>query len=495
MSEAQKIFASLSGAVVAHLLLLMLVFFLIGTRDIGASLANRQAAGGESNEVTILMGELMELVETESAPPAVEEVAPEDSPPEPETPEEPRLPEARPFLNTDLNAPESEAPENARFESDRNTRAASELPPEAGEAELDLPTTRGDLPFPYFSLENRRYLDGEFDRPPAPAGASAALAPAPPGMSERPGDPAALLVGETAPDDGSERGEGASAEASDRRASSPGREGAESAANETELPPTRPEDPSPTESVEPLEGVDTPPAMETAETQRRPGESPLEGAAAESLRERSYLLPESADSSMRVDPGNEAENAFAANRPDEVEAERGETADPSLAQAPIEPPGDGRDQAETVDSAPGRNAGGADPTADAGLFAPGFSPEQVQNATSGTLSNRGQNAVDAEGTPVGRYKKSVQEAIARKWHHYRHQHGEYVSWGVLKLECRVDSRGKVHGLRVVENRANAIIADFSLRAILDADLPPMPPEVAEELGIGGLQLKYDIIIY
>jgi hypothetical protein len=70
-----------------------------------------------------------------------------------------------------------------------------------------------------------------------------------------------------------------------------------------------------------------------------------------------------------------------------------------------------------------------------------------------------------------------------------------VTYGFLKLRCRVDRHGNVHDLEVVENKANAILTDFSLRAILDADVPAMPEELAREYGPKGLELNYDIIIY
>jgi len=508
MSEFQKIFASLSGAVVAHLLLLMAVFFLIGTRDISASLAARNGSPQQPNEVTILMGDLMDRIELEPLEPEPEPPTDEDSPPDPAVPEPPApAEELRPFINTDLNDPESAAPENARFESDRNTRAASELPPDSNDPTPDLPTTRGDLPLPYFSLENRSFIDGDFDRPSLPGSAAGGANPSPYPASpaERPGDPADLLIGESAPGERGESGE-LDGERETAVADAPGRfgSGADSTESAEPLPSEAvPADPSTGtvgESVEPVEGVGTPPELETAEMRQRPEERVDEGSDAEALRERSYLLPEGSESPTSMVEGRDRESAFAAALPETEETERGEAADLPMSEEPSAAlPGDGREEqaAESAsDAAPtGSEASGGGAPADDGLFAPGFSPERIQNTTSGTLTNRGQNAVDAEATPVGRYKAAVQQAISRKWNQYRHQHGEFVSWGVLKLECRVDSRGKVHGLRVIDNQANAIIADFSLRAILDAELPPMPPEVAEELGAGGLQLKYDIIIY
>jgi outer membrane biosynthesis protein TonB len=147
--------------------------------------------------------------------------------------------------------------------------------------------------------------------------------------------------------------------------------------------------------------------------------------------------------------------------------------------------------AQVAPAAPG---GGARP-ADEGLFAKGFSPEERQNVINGSLAKEGADAVDAVDTPVGRYKKAVRDSISATWHRYRRDHAEFVTWGILKLEFSVDPTGRVRNLEITKNEANAILAEFSLRAIRDAKLPPMPEEVARSLGSQGLVIQYDIIIY
>jgi hypothetical protein len=60
---------------------------------------------------------------------------------------------------------------------------------------------------------------------------------------------------------------------------------------------------------------------------------------------------------------------------------------------------------------------------------------------------------------------------------------------------RVDKYGKIHNLRVVKNEANTLMVEFSLKAVMDAEIPSMPKEVSDILGVGGLDLDYDFIIY
>ena len=113
--------ASLAGAFAAHLLLLLLVVALPRAHSAAsAAAANRPAAG--PREVAVDLGELMKRLERERAE---EEAAKVEAKPEPEPPAP-----VRPFVATDTNRPEAAAPENAPFESDRNTSAASRLRPD-----------------------------------------------------------------------------------------------------------------------------------------------------------------------------------------------------------------------------------------------------------------------------------------------------------------------------------------------------------------------------
>ena len=432
MSEPQKVFACLSGALVAHVVLLILVFVLLSTRSIGSSLRESdELPAPKPQEVVIIMSDLMEQIQVEE--------------PEP-------INQSRPFMDTDLNAPEAEAPENARFESDRNTSAASELAADPNLPQVDLPTTRGDSPLPYFELQNREYTDGEFDQPPTSNGSANAAAT--PAGAIFPPNPVSAMT-DAAPGEETDQGE----------------------------------------SDEFVEGVDSPPLNNPGDTLTRPEESPTDGDAETSTMVNSFNDPSSKTLTPAFGEAG-AEDQFAATMPEpDQEAEIGEMADPAQEQK-MRAGGTGVDFENSKPNETTEAVGEEkENSADDGLFAAGFSPDELQNTTNGSLTSIGQNAVDAEGTAAGAYKKKVKQEISRKWHSYRVQHGDFVTYGILKLECRVDRHGKVHDLKVVENDANSVLAEFSLKAILDADLPAMSDQVAEDLGPLGLRLVYDIIIY
>ncbi|RFC43217.1 MAG: hypothetical protein DVB23_002738 [Verrucomicrobia bacterium] len=124
-----------------------------------------------------------------------------------------------------------------------------------------------------------------------------------------------------------------------------------------------------------------------------------------------------------------------------------------------------------------------------------FSPARRLNTMKGSLSNIGKSSVDAESTPVGIYKAAVSRAVERRWHELRLKNASFVSYGSLKIRFFVSSRGRVSGIRVVHQDAGAILTDFSIAAIASAAIPAMPPEVAEAFGDEPLEVNYDILIY
>ena len=124
MSGSQKMFASVSGAILAHLLVPLLVAAMPRLKSHGPT--RNEEAKPRVREVTVRVDDWMARLERER-------------PPE-EKPAEPRVPEARPFIGTDLNAPEEAAPKGARFESDRNTSAASRRLPDPSAPQVEGPT-------------------------------------------------------------------------------------------------------------------------------------------------------------------------------------------------------------------------------------------------------------------------------------------------------------------------------------------------------------------
>lgn len=465
--------ASLAGAFAAHLLLLLLVVALPRAHSAGsAAAANRPAAG--PREVAVDLGELMKRLERERAG---EEAAKAEPEPEPEPPAP-----VRPFVATDLNRPEAAAPENASFESDRNTSAASRLRPDESLPRHATPTLAGKSPLPHLSLADRDHVDGPLETTPA--------------------SPDPLKRTENAERPG----------AADSAALPPAPPVAATASTLPEAAADRPPVPAVPPAPSPAEG----PRAESPFSVK-PGRSGIDETGA--TRENSFVdanarieapsLPGGEDrAAAGAGSGEEGEAALESRAPDPLRSASEESAMPEApgeipaadaipepAPSANEPTGPvAAPAARAAPPAPAAPDEGAKP-ADEGLFAKGFSPEERRNVINGSLAKEGDDAVDAIDTPVGRYKKSVRDAISQRWHRYRQDNADFVTWGILKLEFSVDASGRVRDLEITKNEANAMLAEFTLKAIREAKLPPMPGEVAKSLGSRGLVIQYDIIIY
>ncbi len=136
-----------------------------------------------------------------------------------------------------------------------------------------------------------------------------------------------------------------------------------------------------------------------------------------------------------------------------------------------------------------RTAGPADPDA--------FSPFTRTSKARGTLSNRGEAAVNAAETPVGRYMRQVTSAVEKKWHTLRRRNADAVTFGSLKLRFNVLPSGDVDPPRLLSDpkAADARMVDFTLRAILEAEIPPIPQDLLPLLEGGRLEVEYDVLIY
>lgn len=127
--------------------------------------------------------------------------------------------------------------------------------------------------------------------------------------------------------------------------------------------------------------------------------------------------------------------------------------------------------------------------------AKGYQPETRQNVIRGNISNRGRSSVAAEATPIGRYKKAVADAIGSRWYYYVKDREGLLSIGTVGLSFKVTSSGKVAGLHVIRSNGHASLESCSIQSIMDAKLPPIPPDIAATLQNGCLEVEYNFTIY
>ncbi|MBA3387009.1 MAG: hypothetical protein M3505_03185 [Verrucomicrobiota bacterium] len=128
--------------------------------------------------------------------------------------------------------------------------------------------------------------------------------------------------------------------------------------------------------------------------------------------------------------------------------------------------------------------------------AAGYQAEKRQTRISGQITNRGpRSSVDAVGTPLGKYQKSVSDAIGSRWYYYVKGKMDLVSIGTAHLEAQVDATGKVRNLRVLSNNANETFANICLQSFQEAQIPPIPPDLVATLPEGRLPVDITFTTY
>jgi outer membrane biosynthesis protein TonB len=108
---------------------------------------------------------------------------------------------------------------------------------------------------------------------------------------------------------------------------------------------------------------------------------------------------------------------------------------------------------------------------------------------AGNITNHGVSAVNAFGTPLGRYEKTVLDSIGSRWYAFMDQKRDLATIGTLRVRFYVDRSGKVKGLKVTENSSNEAFANICVQSVLEAELPPIPEDVANTLPPEGLELE------
>ena len=112
--------------------------------------------------------------------------------------------------------------------------------------------------------------------------------------------------------------------------------------------------------------------------------------------------------------------------------------------------------------------------------APMTAYRQQQRITrmQGNINNRGRSSIAALGTPQGRFEKAVQDAVGSRWYYYVRERGDLINLGTVQIRFYVRSDGKVEDVKVLRNSSNETLASTSLQSIIEANIPPMPDDLA-----------------
>ncbi len=125
---------------------------------------------------------------------------------------------------------------------------------------------------------------------------------------------------------------------------------------------------------------------------------------------------------------------------------------------------------------------------------PGYQPQTRITRIRGNISNRGRSAVDATATPLGRYKKMLSDAIGSRWYFYVNKQMGLLTMGTVDLHFVVTASGKVQKVEVMRNSSNESFASCSVRAVMEAEIPPIPKELVPMLENGRIEIDYSFTI-
>ena len=127
--------------------------------------------------------------------------------------------------------------------------------------------------------------------------------------------------------------------------------------------------------------------------------------------------------------------------------------------------------------------------------APTYQPEQEKSRVEGMITNRGKNAVSATATPLGKYKSQVYSAIGSRWLYYVKDRMEVLSIGTAKLSFFVTREGRIQGIHVDGNTANASFAEVCERAIREAEISKPPAGSLDQVREGRLEYTITFTLY
>jgi len=120
---------------------------------------------------------------------------------------------------------------------------------------------------------------------------------------------------------------------------------------------------------------------------------------------------------------------------------------------------------------------------------------QQKTVIRGGINNRGRSALNAVGTPQGRYKKLLEDAIGSRWYYYTAAKIDLISIGTTAVTFEILADGSVRNLRMTENTANEASASIALRSIQETKFPPIPEDLLATLPEGRFTMEESFTIF
>jgi outer membrane biosynthesis protein TonB len=137
----------------------------------------------------------------------------------------------------------------------------------------------------------------------------------------------------------------------------------------------------------------------------------------------------------------------------------------------------------------------AEPSAASQQTRSAYRAQKERTRISGRITNHGVSSVNALGTPLGRYQKFLLDAIGSRWYAFVDRQIDLISIGTARVVFVVDRSGHVKNLKILQNTSNEALANVCIQSIQEAQLPPMPDDLASTLPPEGLDMDIPFTIF
>jgi hypothetical protein len=132
------------------------------------------------------------------------------------------------------------------------------------------------------------------------------------------------------------------------------------------------------------------------------------------------------------------------------------------------------------------------PTPPAKSDDPGFRGNQTKTKLSGSITRQGRSALNVANTPMGRYHSALSRAVEAEWHKSCTKYRDFITPGILTVRFVIAQDSSVRTISVVEMiDAGEVQKGFTLNAIRQAKIPPIPADLRAEIEDEPIELTYN----
>lgn len=120
-----------------------------------------------------------------------------------------------------------------------------------------------------------------------------------------------------------------------------------------------------------------------------------------------------------------------------------------------------------------------------------FQGNQRKTAMIGSISRTGRSALNVDETVEGRYQATIGKAVELEWQRNCMRHRDFITPGFLTVRFFIEPSGRVRTVQFVgEMETGEVQKGFTLSSIREADIPPMPKELAESYEGDAMELIF-----